>query len=217
MINKIFKNIIIAVASVFIKLYNKIKRAYNSRLVDESLKKLAYKGDGIRVCMPFQFNELPSISIGDNTTILSNSRISIYNQGGDVIDDHKKLYVSIGKNCYIGSYFSLLVAETIEIEDNVLIASHVMITSENHGINPESDIPYMDQPLNSCPVKIGEGTWIGEKAVILPGVIIGKKCVVGAASVVTKNIPDYSIAVGNPARVIKRYDFIKHGWFEIDE
>ena len=45
---------------------------------------------------------------------------------------------------------------------------------------------------------------------ILPGVIIGKKCVVGAGSIVTKSIPDYSIAVGNPARIIKRYDFSKH-------
>ena len=68
------------------------------------------------------------------------------------------------------------------------------------------------QPLQTKPVSIGDGCWIGEKVCILPGVSIGKKCVIGAASVVVKSIPDYCIAAGNPAKVIKRYNFVSHQW-----
>ena len=97
-----------------------------------------------------------------------------------------------------------------------MIASNVLISSENHGINPELNIPYMRQNLTSNSVSIGDGCWIGEKVIILPGVDIGKKSIVGAGAVVTKSIPDYSIAVGNPARVIKRYDFTKNSWININ-
>ena len=85
-----------------------------------------------------------------------------------------------------------------------------MISSENHGVDP--DLEYVDQPLISKPVTIGDGCWIGEKVCILPGVTIGKKCIVGAGSVVTKSIPNFSMAVGNPAKIIKHYDFDKHKW-----
>lgn len=97
----------------------------------------------------------------------------------------------------------------------MLIASHVMISSENHGTDPESDTPYMNQPLITKPVSIGDGCWIGEKVCILPGVNIGKKCIIGAGSVVTKSIPDYSIAAGNPARVIKKYSYETHNWEKV--
>ncbi|WP_405373425.1 DapH/DapD/GlmU-related protein [Pseudobutyrivibrio sp.] len=96
-----------------------------------------------------------------------------------------------------------------------MIASNVLICSENHGIDPESTTPYMSQPLISKPVSIGEGSWIGEMVCILPGVHIGKKCIIGAGSVVTKSIPDYSIAVGNPAKVIKKYNFKTHNWEKV--
>ena len=70
----------------------------------------------------------------------------------------------------------------------------------------------MDQPLNSKAINIGDGCWLGEKVCVLPGVTIGKKCIIGAGSIVTKSIPDFSIAVGNPAKVIKKYNFETHKW-----
>lgn len=82
-------------------------------------------------------------------------------------------------------------------------------------MNPESELPYMRQPLESKPVSIGDGCWIGEKVCILPGVTIGKKCIIGAGSVVIKSIPDYSIAAGNPAKVIKQYNFENHNWEKV--
>lgn len=70
----------------------------------------------------------------------------------------------------------------------------------------------MAQPLVASPVTIGRGCWIGEKVSIMPGVVLGNKCVVGANSVVTKSFPDYCIIGGIPARIIKKYDFIEHRW-----
>ena len=101
------------------------------------------------------------------------------------------------------------------IENDALIAQGVMITDLNHGINPESKINYECQPYSIKDVRIGDGTWIGQNAIILPGVSIGKKCVIGAGSVVTKSIPSYCIAVGNPAKVIKKYSFEKSKWEKV--
>lgn len=149
------------------------------------------------------------ISIGNNVKILDNARISIYDNEED------KIVIQIDDGCYIGYNFSILAKAKVHIENNVLIASNVLISSENHGIDPESDLYYMKQSLEGKDVRIGEGTWIGEKVCVLPGVNIGKKCVIGAGSIVTKSIPDYSIAVGNPAKVVKKYDFDLHEWIRI--
>ena len=70
----------------------------------------------------------------------------------------------------------------------------------------------MSQPLIGKKVTIGDGCWIGEKVIVLPGVTIGEKSVIGGGSVVTKDVPSYAIAVGNPARVIKKYNFETHKW-----
>lgn len=123
--------------------------------------------------------------------------------------------ISIGRNCYFGFHLTILAGGSINIGDDVLIASNVLITSENHGMNPESKIPYMNQPLECKDVSIGEGSWIGEKVSVMPGVKIGKKCVIGTNAVVTKSIPDYSMALGIPARVIKKWNFEKHEWEKV--
>lgn len=151
------------------------------------------------------------ISIGNDVTILKGSRLAVYGNGNDNVNESS---IIIGEECYIGFNFSALsVAKgKIEIGNNVLIASNVLITNENHGINPELSIPYMNQDLEFKNVYIGDGCWIGEKTIILPGVSIGKQSIIGAGSVVTKSIPEYSIAVGNPAKVIKKYNFQTHRW-----
>lgn len=133
--------------------------------------------------------------------------------GSDLrIQSYCRKKVQIGDNVYAGNRVSILVGDEIVIGRDVLIASDVCITSENHRSNPEAEISYAKQPLIIKPVYIGDGCWIGEKAVILPGVSIGKKSVIGAGSIVTKDIPDYCIAVGNPAKVVKKYDFETHKW-----
>ncbi len=168
-------------------------------------------GKGSVVYKPYlQLSGVNNIVIGNNTTILSNSRLSTYGNS-------KQPLINIGNNCYIGFGFTILAGTgaKINIGNDVLIASNVLITNENHGINPDDLNEYMNQKLYCKNVSIGDGCWIGEKVCILPGVNIGKKCVIGAGAIVTKSVPDYSIAVGNPARVIKKYDFNKHSWENI--
>lgn len=113
----------------------------------------------------------------------------------------------LGENIIIGYNFSCLVADKISIGKNTILASNILITTENHGMNPEVDIPYYEQELSVGPVMIGEGCWIGEKAIILHNVNIGKKCIVAAGSIVNKDVPDYCIVAGAPAKVIKKYNF----------
>jgi lipopolysaccharide O-acetyltransferase len=79
-------------------------------------------------------------------------------------------------------------------------------------MDPESDMPYGSQVYNGEPVTINGGAWLGERCCILSGVTIGRKSIIGANSVVTKDIPDFCIAAGNPAKVIKHYDFNLHRW-----
>lgn len=87
----------------------------------------------------------------------------------------------------------------IAIEDGVQIAANVQLISNNHD-------PYDLSILTCKPVLIKKAAWLARGASILPGVSIGKHAIVGAASVVTKDVPDYAVAVGNPARVIKYLD-----------
>lgn len=174
-------------------------------------KRIGYIGKNAIVEAPFDYGDYPqNIKIGNNTTILKNTRINIYEPFNP-----DEFSVEIGEGCYIGSGCSILARNKIIIEDKVLMASNILISSENHGINPEIEIPYMDQPLNGSEVLIGEGTWIGQNVIVLPGVKIGMRCVIGAGSVVTKDVPDYCIAVGNPAKVIKKYSFAMHSWERI--
>lgn len=102
-------------------------------------------------------------------------------------------------------------ANHIIIGENTAVAAHVTITDINH---PYVDIyiPVERQNLEVKEVVIGPDCKIYNGAIILPGVHIGKHCVVGANSVVTRDIPDYSVAVGAPARVIKQYNFETHEW-----
>ena len=156
---------------------------------------------------PLYIKNKKDIYIKENTTILNNVRMQVYN---DITKLDSKIL--IGKKCYIGYNASFLAGGNIIIEDGVLLASNILLSSENHSINPECEEYYMEQPLISKDIIIKEGCWIGENAKILPGVTIGKKSVIGAGSIVTTEKPNYCIAVVAPAKVIKKYNFKTHRW-----
>lgn len=207
---ELIKKIILFLVTPVVEAFHLIDNACQEQKRKDLFKNFESIGENVLIDLPFLIDNEQNISIGSNTKILANSRINLYKHNGMMPK------VKIGKNCYIGYYFSILAGAEIKIEDNVLIASNVLITSENHSVNPEAEVGYMNQPLSGKAVRIGEGSWIGEKVCILPGVSVGKKCVIGAGSVVTKSIDDYTIAVGNPARPIKKYDFSKHKWINVN-
>lgn len=91
---------------------------------------------------------------------------------------------------------------TIKIEDDVLLGPNVSIYSSTHNFDDPSK-PIKDQGYSVKPVVLKKGCWVGINVVILPGVTIGQNSVIGANSVVTKSIPDFAVAVGAPAKVIR--------------
>lgn len=120
--------------------------------------------------------------------------------------------ITIGNNVSIGAYDRIASAYSVTIEDDVLFAAFVHITDHSHGYEDVTK-PIKDQTIiHKGPVVIGRGSWIAFGAHILSGVTIGEHCVIAANSVVTKDIPPYSVAAGNPARVVKKYNFETQQW-----
>ena len=111
-------------------------------------------------------------------------------------------YIKIGNVVTINDYCYITSCYGIEIGNNVSIAEHVSIRDYNHDFS-DTSIPISEQGFTGKPIKIGDDVWLGRGVMIACGVTIGKGCVVGANAVVTKSLPDYSIAVGVPAKVIR--------------
>lgn len=123
----------------------------------------------------------------------------------------EKSELIIGNRCRIAFFCHIVSTRRVVIGNNVNMANSVYISDNVHGYE-DTEIPPRDQPIvQKNDVIIGDDTWLGERVVIL-GCKIGKHCVVGAHSVVTKDIPDYSVVVGIPARIVKRYNFESKQW-----
>jgi len=134
--------------------------------------------------------------------------------------DHR-YSIRIGQDVQINDSVHIVGSVGVTIGNSVLIASKVFISDLNHGSYGSNDIH--DSPLISPskrglmakPVNIEDNVWIGEFVSVLPGVTIGKGSIIGTMSVVTKSIPAYSIAVGAPARIIKKYNFDSKRWEKV--
>jgi lipopolysaccharide O-acetyltransferase len=118
----------------------------------------------------------------------------------------------------VNDYVHIGAINSVKIGNNVLIASKVFISDHNHGfygLNDRHDSPLSvpkDRELSFSSVVIEDNVWLGEFVAVLPGVTIGKGSIIGSMSVVSKNIPEFSIAVGSPAKVIKKYNFETSKW-----
>ena len=122
--------------------------------------------------------------------------------------------VTIGDRCLIGRGSGIVGHFSISIGNDVWTGHHVYITDQNHGYE-DITIPISKQSQPERAVSIGDGSWLGHGSVVLPGVTIGRHVVIGANSVVTKDIPDFSVAVGVPAKVIRRYDESRQEWLSV--
>lgn len=162
--------------------------------------------------LPIDIRNQKAILFGKNFTSGKYCRL----EANRSIKDEKTL--NIGSNVQINDFVHISAWKNVSIGDNVLIASKVYISDVSHGDLSHYDInlPPIWQPLFVDPVKIGDNVWIGENVCILPGVTIGRNSIIGAGSIVTKNIPAYTIAVGIPAKAIKRYCLTTKKWRKID-
>ena len=158
---------------------------------------------------PLRINGGHNISIGDKVfvqykTWLAAESLSGYNECEMIIED----------GCTIGHFNHIYATKKIVLHKDVLTADKVYISDNMHGYE-NIDIPIKKHPIvQNREVEIGEGSWLCEHVCVL-GAKIGKHCVIGANSVVTKDIPDYCVAVGAPAKVIKKYDFEQNSWLRV--
>jgi len=162
--------------------------------------------------LPFDIRNKNLIKIGKNFTSGFGCRLEAHALIPDV-----KYSIEIGDNVQINDYVHIAGGERLVIGNNTLIASKVFISDINHGAysGPKHDSPLQppnDRELSTRPVFIDENVWIGEGVCIMPGTTIGKGSIIGALSVVTKDVPQNCIAVGNPAKVIKVYNFTSNVW-----
>ena len=132
-------------------------------------------------------NELFGDKLGENSRIMAPI-------AGAAFD-----YIEIGSNVFINSNSLLMARGGITIEDDVMLAANVQLLSNNHD-------EYDRQVLLCKPIHIKKGAWIGAGASVLPGVTIGKYAIVGAGAIVTKDVGDYEVAVGVPAKIVKTLD-----------
>ena len=132
-------------------------------------------------------NELLDNNIGDNSTITTPFAGAAFDK------------IKIGNNVFINNNCLAMARGGITIEDDVMIAGNVQLLSNNHD-------EYERQILTCEEIIIRKGAWIGAGATILPGVTIGKYAIVGAGAIVTKDVPDYAVVVGIPAKVVKTLD-----------
>ena len=147
------------------------------------------------------------ITFGNRVAIGHDVRLTALDkwQSNDELQ-HFTPQIIIGNNCRIGDNAHITAINSIKFGNNVLLGPKVLITDNGHGTVEErfSDVAPNKRPLYSKgPVIIEDNVWIGEKASIMPGVTIGKGSIIAANSVVTKDIPPYSVAAGIPAKVIK--------------
>lgn len=141
------------------------------------------------------------ILVGENTEIATGVLLSAW--PGKLVQTP---LLRIGNNCHIGKNNQISAALHIEIGDNLLTGPNVLITDNAHGILERSllDMPPAERPLSSKGrVAIGKNVWLGANVCVLPGVNIGDGVTIAAGSVVTHDIPSYSMAAGVPARIIK--------------
>lgn len=155
---------------------------------------------------PLQIDGRRSIYIDDDVYISQNAWL--------IGNKDKEVTLHISPKTTIGHYVHIVAMKSVIIEESVLIADKVFISDCTHNYE-NIEVPVKEQGIKQLSqVTIGEGSWLGENVCVL-GASIGKHCVIGSNSVVISDIPDYCVAVGSPAKVVKKYDIVKNEWSKV--
>ena len=162
------------------------------------------RGRGVRIRRSVRMDVVPfnPLSIGASTLI---EDFTVINNGVGA--------VHIGEDALIG--MSNVIIGPVSIGNKVILAQHVVVSGLNHAYR-DPHCAIKDQPIETAPIVIEDECWLGANVVVTAGVTIGRHCIVAAGSVVTKSIAEDSVAVGNPARVIRTYDFTAKAWVKVN-
>ncbi|GAM08241.1 putative lipopolysaccharide biosynthesis O-acetyl transferase WbbJ [Geobacter sp. OR-1] len=186
-------------------IYLRLKARYLYSLFMQSVGAKSY------IDKPILLAGLKYITIGSNVIIFKNCRIEILDAYGD---SRFKPEFRIGDYSQIHQNAHITCANSIIIGNNVVITSNVTITDINH-LYEDIDTPINWQKIEVKPVSIGDQSYLYNNSVILPGVAIGRHCIVAANSVVANNVPDNTLVAGSPAIAIKRYNTISGQWEKV--
>lgn len=156
------------------------------------------------------------IDLGAGLTTGCYCRIEAFKSGDD-----NKMKIVFGERVQLNDYVHISAIDSVTIGNDVLMASHVYISDNSHGSYKGNDedtspnIPPIKRPYYVAPVNIGARVWLGEGVIVMPGVTIGDGAIIGAHSIVNKNIPANTIAVGSPARIVKKWDDDNNKWIKL--
>ncbi|GAA4953543.1 acyltransferase [Streptomonospora halophila] len=192
-------------------LWSWARRHADIRFGSRAARRFAGYGAGTSIAFPpaTVFGE-PWIAIGAHTLVGADITLTAGMVPGQRLDSAGPL-IRIGDGCTIGRGSHVVAHRSIELGDDVFTGPYVYITDQNH-VYADVDVPVGRQWPADDPVRIGDGTWIGANAVVLPGVRLGRNCVVAASSVVRPgDYPDHSVVAGIPGKVVRRYD-PEAGW-----
>lgn len=163
-------------------------------------------GRNSSVLAPVGIEGIGNIHIGNDVYISNGALLAAVPHTGAT-----ECRLHIGDGVSLGRYNHVYATGSILIEANVLTANNVYIADNSHGYAEVSRAVKHQPILQKKPVLIGAGSWLGQNVCVL-GASVGKGCVIGANSVVVHDIPDHCVAVGSPARIIKRYDPATARW-----
>ena len=173
-------------------------------------RKLGYCGVKSYAISPCRLDGPQNIKLG--ATVFFQRGLWLYAHGIEGIPAE----LIIGDNCVFGYNNHVSCVRRVEIGSAVLTANNVFIGDNYHDYH-DIGLPIMQQPVRfKKAVQIGEGSWLGENVCIIAA-SVGKNCVIAANSVVTKDIPDFCVAAGAPARIVKRFDVKNTRWVNMDK
>lgn len=157
-------------------------------------------GAGSSIVPPARVSGEERIALGDRVYVGSHSWLQVLKSSGTT----SEVAIEIGSGTSISGFCTISAVERVVIEESVLMARYVYIADHRHEFG-NCDQPILAQGIAGiAPVRIGRGAWLGQNVVVCPGVTIGRNAVIGANSVVRQDIPDFTVAAGAPARVIRK-------------
>ena len=205
-IKKILKAIVYAFAWIFSLIFNNffvsaIKQLARNVASINFKRRLKKHGKRVHVGTGNVFEGLKKVTVGDDFSSGNGLWLGTYSEyGGEKYNPQ----ITIGNNVSFSRFCHVGAIGSIEIKDNVLFGSNVLINDHSHGKIEVSDMPRNEMPLVSKGgIVIEKNVWVGDNVCILAGVTIGENSIIGANSVVTKSIPANCVAVGSPAQVVK--------------
>jgi acetyltransferase-like isoleucine patch superfamily enzyme len=155
-----------------------------------SLRKVSQRG---KRCVVFgsPIVDASDMVVGDEFKVWSGPRVTLISGWGKI---------RFGDRCFVNTGSTIIAVEEITVGDDVAFANEVYVMdSDSHGVE--------GRPHRQAPVRIGNGCWIGARAMIMPGVTLGDRVLVAAGAIVTKDVPDDCLVAGNPARVVRQLNY----------